>query len=394
MRFVTRFFGLDRAAETRSAPSISDLVATGHIPPIGPGLHGDLATSTTDDEALTVAAVFACVSLIADVIASLPVDAFAPAPSGGFQELDPRPAWLDRPNDLDEWPEVASMLAVSLLLHGNAYMSVTRTADGAVQALHVLDPARVSPVVKADGSVVFNVDGTDYDRRTILHIPGLRKPGCVEGMSPLTYARSTIATGLAAQRFGAAYLKNGGFVASHIEVPGAISDAGIRQMKEAWDNAHAGANKAGKLAILTEGAKFVQHNATPADAQLLDVRRFTVEDVARIYRVPTYLIAANDQATSWGAGVAEQGRAFGTYTLQPWTTRIEARLSALLHSEGRPGAVKFNLDALVRSNIDRRYAAYKTALDAGFLTVDEVRGLEDLGPLPTRPAPSDPPHVA
>jgi HK97 family phage portal protein len=388
---VRSFLGLDQRSTPLGAPSAADLVTAGYLPPAdatGPG------AKVTDDAALCVSAVYACVGLLSDAIATLPVDAYL-RNGNDRQEMSPRPRWLDTPNTDDLPVDVWSEIVVSLLLRGNAYIATRRNPDGTVADLIVLDPSRVVPrlVKGTDGRtfVAYEIDGKRplLSRRDVLHISGMRRPGSLVGMSPIDHARESLSVSLAAQRHGAAFLENNATPGAVVEVANPVSPVGVEQLKAAWESIHGGPANAGKLAVLTEGAKFSAVSITPEDAELLETRRFQVADVARIYRVPTHLLSDSTKSTTWGAGIHEQNVAFAQYSLRPWLSRLEARLSWLLQSEGHAeGFVRFNLDGLLRANQAERYAAYSTGLDAGFLTVDEVRAWEDLDPMTTAtPAP-------
>jgi HK97 family phage portal protein len=351
---------------------------------------GEGGKTVSDATALRSSAVYAAVRLISEAIAALPVDAYEAPAARVRRELSPRPSWLDRPNDSDEWLDIASGIAVSLLLRGNAYLSTTRAPSGRVEAVHVLDPDRVVPsVVRLESAlsvVRFGVDGSQpsFTDRDVLHIPGMRRPGQLLGISPITAAASTVRISQAAETHHEALLGNYAAPGVLVEVPGTLSDQGLRQMRATWKDMHHGP-RAGGVGILTEGAKAHPLTLSPVDAQVLETRRFSVEDIARTFGVAPHLLGQTEKSTSWGSGLQEQSASFVRYALTPWLARIEKRLTRLVRSEpGRPASafVRFTLDGLLRGDSTHRAAVYAQALAGGWLTLDEVRALEDLPPLP------------
>jgi HK97 family phage portal protein len=187
--------------------------------------------------------------------------------------------------------------------------------------------------------------------------------------------------------------RNGAVPPAVIEIPGeAESDEGMLKAKrvaQAWHDTHGGTSNAGKVGVLLGGAKLSSVAVTPEDAQWLDTRRFGVQEIARIFGVPPHLIADSSNSTSWGSGLAEQNLAFGQLSLRPWIERIEDAHGRLLTTHGLPDVfVKLNLDALLRAGTKDRYEAHKIGKDAGFLTDDEIRRMEDMPPLPSTIDPS------
>lgn len=370
-------------------PAWGDAYAPGNDYPVSDGHWTDgmrwssfaPSTAVTTSSAMRLSAVFACLRLLSEAVATLPLDTFTrtdtarvPFPTPGFLRFQPPQC-----SRID----YMSQLVLSLLTDGNAFVATPRNGLGEVLDLIVLDPYRVQ-VDKAKGRLRILLDGKEYDPYwDIMHIPGMMLPGHLRGLSPIAYARETIGLGLAAQRFGQSFFENGALPGAMIEAPGGMSDDGIRRLKETWNASHQGVGNANRLGLLTEGAKLTKVSIPPNDAQFLETRAFQVPDVARIYGVPPHLIADASNSTSWGSGLAEQNLAFGQFSLRPWVTRIEVAHDRLLTTQGLPDVfTKLNLDALLRASQETRYKNYATGIKWKFQLPNEARRLEDLPPIP------------
>lgn len=340
---------------------------------------GKAVTPTT---ALQVSTVYACVRILSDSVSTLPLDSFRRV-DGTRKPLRPRPAFLDFQVGHQSKTDVLGQAMVSLLLQGNAYIATTRNADFEILALETLDPTKITPIM-VNGQVVYRINATQaiLTQLDILHIRGMTMPGELEGISPIAACSETIGLGLAATEYGATFFGNGGVPGMTVEVPGQLSPAGIGSLKMAWREAHGGGNANG-LAVLTEGAKFEKISIAPDDAQFLQTRQFQVNDIARIFGVPTSLLQHAD-GPEMGQSIGDKNTAFVQHTLRPWIERVEEALSDALRSEGDypKGFVKINLGGLLRGDHATRYATYTAAVRDGILTINEVRKLEDLGPVP------------
>lgn len=350
---------------------------------------GNSATggSVNTSEAMRLSAVWACLRLLTDAVSTLPLEVYVHVDEVR-QPFRPRPTFLEFGGSHTTRVDYLTQVMLSLLTAGNAYVATPRDALGTPTGLIPLDPTMVTPRRRADRSqeVVYDMGSGTYDTTEIMHIPAMRMPGCIEGLNPIAYARESIDLGLAAQRFGAAFFANGALPGAVIQTPGDMSDEAIKRFRETWYDRHGGVGNAQRVGVLTEGATLEQISIAPDDAQFLETRQFQVPDIARIYGVPPHLIADASNSTSWGSGLAEQNLAFGQFSLRPWLTRIEAAHDRLIATAGHPEAfVRLNLDALLRASTKDRYEAHKVGLDAGFLTIPEVRATEDLPPLTSPP---------
>lgn len=336
------------------------------------------------DQAMRLSAVFACLRLLSEAVATLPLDTFVRR-QGARAPYRPRPEYLSFQPPQGSRIEYLSMVMLSLLTDGNAYVYTPRDDAGVPVDLVVIDPNLVKVERREGDSVVrYKVKDVDLDPTfELMHIKGMTMPGALTGLSPVAYARETIGLGLAAQRFGESFFANGALPGAVIEAPGDFKQEAADRFKAAWNAKFQGVSNANKVGVLTGGAKLTKVSIQPNDAQFLETRQFQVPDVARIFGVPPHLIADASNSTSWGSGLAEQNLAFGQFSLRPWIDRIEEAHGRLLTTHGLPDVfVKLNMDALLRASLTDRYASYGVGLQNDFLTVNEVRRLEDLAPVP------------
>lgn len=353
----------------------------------------------TPSDALQVSAVFGCVRLLSETIATLPLSTFSKR--GGARREISSPAWLDYPNAEPGGMgriDILSQTVLSLLLDGNAFIAV-RWQGPNIVGLDVVDPTKIRVhMVQLEPNGVrrkvfeaFDVDddGNEvllgwFTPRDVLHIPGMMLPGEFVGCSPITYARESIGLALASQKYGSKFFANGAMPGAVVEVPGTMSEEGLSRAREAWRAANSGVDNAHRVALLTEGAKFSKVAMSPDEAQFLETRQFQVPEIARIFGVPPHLISDATNSTSWGSGLAEQNIAFSMFSLRPWLERIEAGLNRLLFAEtaDRMKFVKFNLDEIKRGAPAERMELWSKGLQNGIYSIDEVRAAEDLPPLP------------
>lgn len=342
-----------------------------------------------DATALTLGAVYGCVRILGDGVSVLPP--VVTRGLGSSAEIVARPpSWVDDPNPVLRRVDLMSQVMSSLLLRGNAYLATTRDATGMVVEIWVLDPDLVEVSVdttKAIRHPTYRIGRTTLGPLDILHIRGMTLPGSATGVSPITAAREAIGLGLAAQEFGGSFFRNGARPGGVIETDGALSATAAKILQATWREAHGGSGNSGKLALLSGGAKYKTISVSPDDAQFLQTRAFGVADIARYYGVPPHLLADSTGSTSWGSGLAEQNVAYVTHSLRPWVQRVEEAFTWLARSE-RPtvlGAkrlfVTLDLDDLVRGDFASRITTYRSGIESGIFTVNEVRAWEGLPPV-------------
>ena len=360
----------------------------------GPGMVATSDTASPPDQAMRLSAVFACLRLLSEAVATMPLDTFVRS-AGTRSPYRPKPDYLAFQPPNGSRIDYLSQVMLSLLTDGNAFVATPRDDLGVPLALVVIDPTKVQVDRDERGTMRYRVGENVYGDFDVMHIKGMSMPNALRGLSPLGYAKETIDLGLSAQRFGAAFFANGALPGAVMEAPGDLSQGAAERVAAMWNNRHQGVGNASRIGVLTNGARLSKVSVNPNEAQFLETRQFQVPDVARIFGVPPHLIADASNSTSWGSGLAEQNLAFGQFSLRPWVDRIEDAHGRLLTTHGLPDVfVKLNMDALLRAGTRERYEAHQIGLAAGFLLEDEVRRLEDLPPLPVRTAPEAAPPPA
>jgi HK97 family phage portal protein len=337
--------------------------------------------SITAENSMTIGAVYASVRLISDVISTLPVDAYIS--NGGQREPFPMPSWM-----VDPEPDISvtradhfQMVLVSLLIDGNAFVRKLRNPNTSeVVSLSVIAPHRVDIVRNDAGVIEYRID---HGKRVVsdmdmLHITELRKPGMLRGVSRIDTLKQTLGLSKALEDFSAQFFGTGSTVSGIIETPHEMTQDQAIELKNNWEREHKGLRKAYRPGILTGGAKFVKTTVDPDEAQMLGSREFSVEEIARIFRIPPHLLQSTKPGSMSYASVEENSKQFVTYTLLPYISKIEQAYSPMLSG----GAfMRFNVDGLLRANLTERFAAYSSATQAGFLSINDIHRFEDMPPV-------------
>lgn len=376
---------------------MSDAPSVSSPAPYGWSWGGYTSAEISSEQAMRLSAVYACLRLLSEAVATLPLDTFIRR-SGTRQPYRPRPDYLSFQPPQGSRVDYLSQVMLSLLTDGNAFVATPRDELGVPVTLVVIDPTQVTVKRQLNGEMRYDIAGQVYTDYDVMHIKGMSMPGSLRGLSPLAYARETIDLGLSAQRFGAAFFTNGALPGAVIEAPGSFDKVAAERFAESWNAKHKGIGNAQKVGVLTNGATLNKVSIAPNDAQFLETRAFQVPDIARIFGVPPHLIADASNSTSWGSGLAEQNLAFGQFSCRPWVDRVETSHDRLLTTHGLPDVfVRLNMDALLRAGTKERYEAHEIATRIGLETINEARKIEDMppvdwgdGPPQTSQAPSDP----
>lgn len=344
------------------------------------GTATNAGVTVTQDSSLRIATLYACVRLLSDTVSTLSCDSFRRI-DGVRVPYRPRPIWLDSPDpDLAlSRDEFISQVMVSLLLNGNAFIHVIRS-NGDVVALTVIDPMRIHvrrndnyrvEYVLRDANVIF-------DRDEILHITEMRKPGALRGVSRIDELKETLGLTAALDDFAARFFGQGSTTSGLIEVPGNLTREQAKDLIDAFEEGHKGLARSHRPGVLFGGAKFTKTGVDPNEAQMLESRKQQVEVIASAFRVPLHMLSSAIPGAASYASVEQNAIQFATYTIRPYVQKIEAALTTLL-----PDGVfvKFNMDSILRGDIQTRFSAYSTGTQAGFLSVNDIRRLEDLSPV-------------
>lgn len=352
------------------------------------GSGGDLELGTrsgviiNSETAFKINAVFSAVSLISDTIATLPVDSFIRR-DGQRYAFRPRPAWVTKP-DVDTTKEAFyGACIVSLLLDGNAFIRVYSNSKGEVVNLVVLNPIDVQIRRNGLGRVIFEVRGEDKMLSTeeVVFIPDVVRPGQLRGVSRVEALKENFGLALAIENYAAMFFGNGATTQGIIEVEDKLTQEQANELRSIFDSRHRGWSRAHKTGVLTRGAKYKETSVDPQRSQALEARRMAVEDVARAFNVPPHLLGL-PTSTSY-ASVEQNNLAWVTHCLRPIVTKLESALSPLMarYAGGENAFIRFNLDGLLRADINSRMTAFSIGLQSGFLTINDVRRLEDLTPI-------------
>ena len=340
------------------------------------------ATVVDSNNVFQVNAIYGAVSLIADTISTLPISAYVRR-DGARIPFRPTPAWVNKP-DVDTTKEAFyGAVIVSLLLDGNAFVRVYSNARGEVVNLTVLNPHHVEIERNGLGRVMFKVQGEENLLSTddVIFIPDVVRPGHIRGVSRIEALKENFGLAIALQNYAAKFFGSGTQTSGVIEYPGNLTAEQAKALQEGFDARHRGWGRAHRTAIISGGAKYVPTSVENDKAQFLDSRRMAVEDVARAFNIPSNLL--NIPGSNTYASVEQNNLAFVTHTLRPIVQKLEGAFSPLMQrTEGGENAfIKFSLDGLLRADINSRMSAYSTGLNAGFLTINDVRRLEDLRPI-------------
>ena len=337
-------------------------------------------TVITQDTSLKIGAVYACVRLLADTISTLPVDTFY-REGGARKPFRPKPVWVENPDIGTAREDFLQQAMVSLLLDGNVFIRIFRSRTGEIISLVVLDPTRVevrrNPATR---EIEYVIDaGTVKTLRAdeVLHITELRKPGALRGISRIEEVKQSLGLASALEEFSARFFGQGSVTQGIIEWPGNLTREQAKDLASGFEEGHKGLKRSHRPGVLFGGAKFVKTGVDPNEAQMLESRQFAVEEIARIFRCPLHLLQVSTPGAMSYASVEQNAIQFAQYTLRPIISKFETALSSLLPG---PAFVKFNLDAILRGDIQTRFAAYSTGQLAGFLSVNDIHRLEDMPP--------------
>jgi HK97 family phage portal protein len=326
--------------------------------------------SITESTALEVTALMACVSLIADSVASLPMRGIRHV--GDRTEPVPIPKWIDSSTEHTQY-ELIHMIVTSLALHGNAYIYVDRDVNtNAPLTLTPLHPTNVQVNI-VNRQRYYTTNGIVIDLNNMLHLRWWTPPQSAVGLSPIEMQRNTIGLALAQARFVNQWYSEGATPSSVLEVDGDMTTDQAKVLQATWETSH---RRKRRPAVLTNGMKWKPITASAQDMELAESREQTINDIARIFRVPNYMIGARGDSQTYQNNESA-GMHFVTYTLLPWLVRIERALSGLMVA---PREIKFDTSAFLRANTTERIRAYQMAIMSGILTPNEAREREGQEP--------------
>ena len=348
----------------------------------------------TERTAMQVTAVYACVRILSEAIASLPLNVYVNHEDGSMEKTyGHNLSYLlhDAPN-----PEMTSFifretLMSHLLLWGNAYAQIVRNGMGQVVALYPLLPHKMDVSRDSSGQLIYTYTKNSDEfagkqdfrqvkltRSEVLHIPGLGFDGLI-GYSPIAMAKNAIGIAIATEEYGATFFANGATPGGILEHPGIVKDP--EKLRQSWQAQFSGKNSH-NVAVLEEGMVYKQLAIAPEEAQFLETRKFQINEIARIFRVPPHMVG--DLEKSSFSNIEQQSLEFVKYTLNPWVSRWEQSMqqSLLLPSERHQLTIHFNVDGLLRGDYQSRMNGYAVGINNGFMSPNDVRRLEGMNPIP------------
>ena len=350
--------------------------------------------SVNEMTAMQTTAVYACVRILSEAIASLPIHVYR-YKDGGKEMVCDHPLYTllhDEPN-----PEMISFvfretLMSHLLIWGNAYAQIIRDGAGRVLGLYPLLPDKMD-VQRDDRGNIYYVYSRNSDENPmfkeygniklkaedVLHIPGLGFDGLI-GYSPIAMAKNAVGMTLACEEYGASFFANGANPGGVLEHPGVLKDPS--KVRESWNSVYRGVNNAHKIAVLEEGMKYQQIGIPPEEAQFLETRKFQINEIARLYRIPPHMVGDLDKSSF--SNIEQQSLEFVKYTLDPWVIRWEQSLQRSLLLPGEKGKyfIKLNVDGLLRGDYQSRMNGYAVGRQNGWFSANDIREMENMNPIP------------
>ena len=349
--------------------------------------------AVTERSAMQMTAVYSCVRILAEAIAGLPLHLYQYTEAGS-EKATGHPLYQllhDEPN-----PEMSSFvfretLMTHLLLWGNAYAQIIRNGKGEVIALYPLMPNKMTVDRDGQGQLYYEYQRGSDEAPTakgstvilrpsdVLHIPGLGFDGLV-GYSPIAMAKNAIGIAIACEEYGAKFFANGAAPGGVLEHPGTIKDPS--RVRESWMSQFGGSANSSKIAVLEEGLKFTPISIAPEQSQFLETRKFQINEIARIFRVPPHMVG--DLEKSSFSNIEQQSLEFVKYTLDPWVVRWEQSIQRTLLSpdEKKSYFVKFNVEGLLRGDYQSRMNGYAIGRQNGWMSANDIRELENLDRIP------------
>lgn len=359
-------------------------------------LFGRTTSGKTVNErtALQTTAVYACVRILSETIASLPLHVYRYTDGGKAKDTEHVLYTLlhDEPN-----PDMTSFvfretLMSHLLIWGNAYAQILRDRSGQVIGLYPLLPDQMSVHRSEKGKLYYIYNRYEEDnpnfqekgsivlsQEEVLHIPGLGFDGLI-GYSPIALAKNAVGMTLACEEYGASFFGNGANPGGVLEHPGILKDPA--KVRDSWNAVYQGTRNAHKVAVLEEGMSYKQIGIPPEEAQFLETRKFQINEIARLFRIPPHMVG--DLEKSSFSNIEQQSLEFVKYTLDPWVVRFEQALkkSLLLPEEKKTHFIKLNVDGLLRGDYQSRMNGYAIGRQNGWLSTNDIRELEELNHIP------------
>lgn len=345
----------------------------------------DAGVRVTPETALQSTVVLAACRILAESIAALPIHVYRRTEKGGREKATDVPLYKVlsfAPNGWQTKFEFFEQIVMNLCLWGNSYSQIKSGRYGAVSELINLHPSRMDVERLENGRLRYVYTNPEtgrlepYTQDQIMHVRWTPEPDGIKGMVPVEIAREAIALARACESHAAKYWANSARPGVVLQTDGSLSPEAAERLRDNWERLHRGSQNAWRTAVLTNGLKAEPLGFSAEQSQAIESRRFSVEELSRVYRLPLHLI----QGTT-GGDLETQGQEFVTYTLSPWLRRIESAISRSLIYNDDVFFAEFDVRGLLRSDSNRRASYYSTMTNLGIMSINECRALENLPPL-------------
>ena len=370
MSFLSKIF-------KRSADNFSEIdraVSTA----LSGGVNTNGSVYVTEDTALTLTTVWACVSLLSESVGILPVHLYKKTDTGreivhGHKALN----LVNNPNSYFSRMDLLQHLMVSVTLHGNGYARIIRDKSGNAERLKLLEPQVPQPVLSPNDELFYNVEGELVHSDDMIHIKGLVVDG-LKGMSPIAVHRENLALTMEVQRYGEQFFSKGGNTSGVFEVPGTLKDDAFKRLQQQLIAQYVGLGNSHKPLLLEGGMKYSRVNIPLDDAQFLTTRKFQKSEIASIYRVPPHMVGDLERSTY--SNIEQQSQEYLTYCLMPYLVKIETELNQKLLSyyDREKLYFRFGLNGLLRADSKSRSEYYKNMYLIGCMSPNEIREREEM----------------
>ena len=332
------------------------------------------------DKALTLTSVWNAIRLLSESVSSLPISVYRKENNGDkVEDVNHRIYNLIKfkPNNFQNKITFFEYIMYSILTDGNAYVQIIRDNSANPVQLIPLNPDYVNIFIK-ENELFYQMDGGSVlDSADVLHIKLITDDG-IEGLSPIDQCAKAINWNLSIEEFGSTFFKNGAKPSSVLSTDRALSETAIERLKNSFNSSYAKLKSSNSTIILEEGLTFKPISISPEQAQFLASRQFGIEEIARIFNIPPHML--KDLSKSSFNNIEMQSQEYVTYTLMPYLTRIEQEMNLKLFRTNELGKtfVEFNVNGLLRGDVKTRNEAYKTAIQNGYMSINEVRQKENL----------------
>ena len=336
--------------------------------------------------AIQLSTVYACVRVISETVASLPLGVYEAKEDGNRKAIEHPlyPLLHDEPNSEMTSFVLREVMLAHLLLWGNSYCQIIRSGRNQVTGLYPLLPDKMTVDRDKKGVLTYTYMTSTGEQvvlspEDVLHIPGLGFDG-IMGYSPIALEKNAIGLGIASEEYGSKFFSNGARPSGILTHPNTVKNP--KALRESWNSAYGGSSNSNRVAILEEGMKFEPIAIPNNEAQFLETRKFQVDEICRIYRVPPHLVGNLEHATF--SNIEHQSIDFAVHTIRPWLVRIEQAMNRALFTDQEKGRfyVQFNMDGLMRGDYKSRMEGYAIGINNGFMSPNDIRALENLNPIP------------